>query len=170
MLAEQPMLSGTELGGRAERSSVSPQLGRRVSLAIESAIMTTASDAADLIETMARSVAEDHRQFHYTAEAIGAVASNTGPGSIGHNVAPVTTGGRGDFTGVTVDRNGAQVRIEHAVTAHREDIAVTLRSMAAELRSDNPDRGQLHRWIEMLRDKAAPGVIVAVVTALVAAI
>jgi hypothetical protein len=126
----------------------------------------TPREAAELIETIAESFRQQPTQVHYEVSItqFGGSGSYTASPTINADTDTVI----GFQAGGQIEVGGqVSIQPQQAMGQYIDGLVETLRSMTAELRADQPDKGRLDKWVGMLRDKAAPPAIVALVKRLI---
>ena len=125
-----------------------------------------ASEAADVIDSIASAIRSNPAQFHLAINVTG--QRITSYGGTGLSVS-VTGGGPGSMTiGQKVSVSGADIEIQQqrGVQAFEQQLCallVALAELSQHLRSANPDRPRVSRIVESLKGTWIPGVITSVV-------
>ena len=126
-----------------------------------------ASEAAEVIDAISRSMRENPTQFHFTVNVAGPSTPVYG-GGIGASV-PRVGGGIGTaVTGPNVllssaDITIAQGRGTRAFVQKLEELASALADLAQQLRSPQPDRPRIERLVASMTGTWVPGVVTSVV-------
>ncbi len=133
-----------------------------------------ASDAAEIIDAMARSIRENPSQFHFEINVIGTQATAIGGGT-GLSV-QARGGGPGSTTiGYQSTISGANIEIgqKAANAAIRQEMSAlvqTLNNLASELRLASPDKKRINVILDSLKQSWIPNVIASVIGGIVAKI
>jgi len=134
-----------------------------------------ASQAAQLVETIAESLRGDPTQFYYDVNVtqIGTSITQRGPGT-GLSVT-VTGGGIGPTIGYVSSVQGSDVKVEairrdfDAKIEHEvKHIIEILDEIASGLKSSSPDQGRLNRLLGQLKSTVLVPALQAIVAAVVA--
>lgn len=135
-----------------------------------------ASEAAQIIESVAKSLREDPTQFYYNVNVtqIGTRITQTGPGT-GLSV-NVTSGGSGTTIGYVSSVQGGNIDIEAVrqgfdkrIEEEVNRIAVTLDSIASTLKSPSPDKSLLSKLLGQLKNTVLVPALQATIASVVAA-
>jgi hypothetical protein len=133
-----------------------------------------ASEAAELIDAIARSIQENPSQFHFEINVIGTQATAIGGGT-GLSV-QARGGGPGSTTiGYQSTISGANVEIAQkaangAIRQGMSALVQTLNNLASELHSASPDEGHINKIWASLKQSWIPNVITSVIGSIVAKI
>ena len=129
-------------------------------------------EATELLDVMARSLAENPGQFHFTINITGTQATSIGGGT---GLSVQAMGGEPGSTtiGYQSSLNQPNVEISHATAdaAIREQIGAlvdALNGLASELRSTTPNRNRMREIMKVMEQSWVPNVITAVVASIIA--
>ena len=131
----------------------------------------TPTEAADVIEAMAKALRANPQQFQINISVIGQRV--TSYGGIGMQVTAVGGGPGSTTIGNQVTMGGAQVELSAQQGGHAMDqqfgaLLQTLQEITTQLRAPAPDRGRIQRAIDSLKGTWVPGAITSTVVALIA--
>lgn len=124
------------------------------------------SEAAEIIEAIARSLRNDPSQFHISIRVVGQQVTSYGGTGMSINV---TGGGPGSQTiGNKVSMSGPSIQLDQAqaTQAFQEQVAALssqLDLMATELRREQPNKPALKSTLDSLKNTWVPGIIIEVV-------
>jgi hypothetical protein len=133
-----------------------------------------ASEAAELIDMIARSIQENPSQFHFEINVIGtqatAIGGGTGLSVQAHGGEPgsTTIGYQSTISGANIEiaRKAANGAIRQEMSA----LVQTLNNLASELRSSSPDKGRINKIWDSLKQSWIPNVITSVIGSIIAKI
>jgi hypothetical protein len=125
------------------------------------------SEAAELVEAIARSIKENPNQFHFEISITGTRATAFGGGTGLH---VQVTGGEPGSTTVgfqsSIGQTDIQIAQKAATAASQKamsELIIALNNLASELRSKSPDKKRIHIILESLKQSWVPNVITSVV-------
>ncbi|MBU2008738.1 MAG: hypothetical protein KJ624_02640 [Chloroflexi bacterium] len=124
-------------------------------------------EAAELIEAIAKSLAENPSQFNFEIHVIGTQAIARGGGT-GLSVTAVGGGPGSITTGFVSSLSGANIEIAQkaANAAIQQDMSALVKALdnlAAELRSTTPDKKRISAVLDSLKQSWIPNVITSVI-------
>jgi len=130
-------------------------------------------EAADLVEAIARSIAENPSQFHFEINVTGTRATSIGGGTA--LSVQATGGGPGSTTiGYQSSMSGANIEIAQktanaAIGQEMSALVDTLNNLVSELRSATPDKNRISTILDSLKQSWIPNVITSVVASVITA-
>ncbi len=128
-------------------------------------------EAAELVETIARSIAENPGQFHFEINITGTQATAIGGGTglsvhaAGGAPGSSTIGFQSNISGanIKIAQKAANAAIEQEISA----LVRTLNELTFELRSKTPDKKHINAILDSLKQSWIPNAIISMVTSII---
>lgn len=128
-------------------------------------------EAAELVEAIAKSIAENPSQFHFEINVTGARVTAFGSGTglsvqaIGGGPGSKTVGFQSSISGANVEV--AQKAANAAISQEMSALVKALNKLASELRSTTPSKKRINAILDTLKQSWVPNVISSVVASII---
>lgn len=128
-------------------------------------------EAAELVETIAKSIAENPSQFHFEINIAGTRATAIG-GGIGLSVQAVGGGPGSKTIGFQSNISGGNVKIAQktanaAIGQEMSRLVEALSNLASELRSTTPNKKCIDAILDFLKQSWVPNAITSIVASII---
>lgn len=124
----------------------------------------TRTEAAEIVELIAKSLNDNPGQFNLSVNLTG--QQITSYGGTGLQVTAMGGGPGSNTIGQQVSVSGADLRIEQSKAEFREEVVSvvsTMMQLAEKLREETPDSSQIQESLQSLKKTWIPGVIIGVI-------